>query len=163
MTRTKPKITFSINKFIFSHHIEMRSYGQELKLFTTRRTSDTPLKAPLKNNRIVWNIELHKRFLRAVEVLGLNASPTSIVYSMNVTGLNRHHVASHFQRYKKQLEKQSTTQKTPPNVVTDKNFVALDLPLAVWAESDALLSTMCGNMPTGGLLPFSGFCNVCNI
>ena len=113
---------------------------------------------PLKNNRIVWTCELHTRFLCAVEALGLDASPSKLVYSMNVIGLNRYHVASHFQRYKKQLEKSKIVTSTSNKFAIKPDFQ--NIKFSVLTPPEALLSTMCGNIPTTNSLPFSGFCNV---
>lgn len=45
-----------------------------------------------------WNTDLHKKFVNAVEQLGMEqAIPSKILELMNVDGLTRHNVASHLQ------------------------------------------------------------------
>lgn len=48
--------------------------------------------------QIDWTQELHKKFVRAVEQLGVDqAIPSRILELMKVEGLTRHNVASHLQ------------------------------------------------------------------
>lgn len=45
-----------------------------------------------------WTPELHRKFVEAVERLGVDkAVPSRILEIMNVKSLNRHNVASHLQ------------------------------------------------------------------
>ncbi|KAF9625857.1 hypothetical protein IFM89_027634 [Coptis chinensis] len=57
-----------------------------------------------KTNRKIkvdWTPELHKRFVQAVEQLGVDqAIPSRILDLMKVEGLTRHNVASHLQKYR---------------------------------------------------------------
>ncbi|KAL1200670.1 Two-component response regulator-like APRR2 [Cardamine amara subsp. amara] len=51
--------------------------------------------------KIDWTQELHKKFVQAVEQLGLEqAIPSRILELMKVDGLTRHNVASHLQKYR---------------------------------------------------------------
>uniref|UniRef100_A0A7S3D1F4 SPX domain-containing protein n=1 Tax=Palpitomonas bilix TaxID=652834 RepID=A0A7S3D1F4_9EUKA len=55
----------------------------------------------VSNNRLLWTPELHRRFVAAVEVLGLDtATPLSILELMRAEGLKREQVNSHLQKYK---------------------------------------------------------------
>lgn len=48
--------------------------------------------------QVDWTSELHKKFVQAVEQLGVDqAIPSRILELMNVKGLTRHNVASHLQ------------------------------------------------------------------
>lgn len=48
--------------------------------------------------QIDWTQELHKKFVQAVEQLGIDqAIPSRILELMKVEGLTRHNVASHLQ------------------------------------------------------------------
>lgn len=48
--------------------------------------------------QVDWTSELHKKFVQAVEQLGVDqAIPSRILELMNVEGLTRHNVASHLQ------------------------------------------------------------------
>ncbi|XP_010275320.1 PREDICTED: two-component response regulator-like APRR2 isoform X2 [Nelumbo nucifera] len=58
-------------------------------------------KASKKKMKVDWTPELHKRFVQAVEQLGINqAIPSRILELMKVEGLTRHNVASHLQKYR---------------------------------------------------------------
>ncbi|EME27831.1 Transcription factor BOA [Galdieria sulphuraria] len=56
--------------------------------------------------RLIWTPELHDRFLKAVNAVGVNnAVPKTILYLMNVEGLTSEHVKSHLQKYRNNLKK----------------------------------------------------------
>ncbi|KAL6008308.1 Two-component response regulator-like, partial [Asimina triloba] len=56
-------------------------------------------KANRKKMKVDWTPELHRRFVQAVEHLGIDqAIPSKILELMKVEGLTRHNVASHLQR-----------------------------------------------------------------
>ncbi|XP_019453317.1 PREDICTED: two-component response regulator ARR12-like isoform X1 [Lupinus angustifolius] len=59
-----------------------------------------------KKPRLVWDAELHRKFVDAVNRLGLdNAVPKKILDLMNVEGLTRENVASHLQKFRLGLRK----------------------------------------------------------
>ncbi|KAL2322116.1 hypothetical protein Fmac_026495 [Flemingia macrophylla] len=59
-----------------------------------------------KKPRVVWSVELHRKFVTAVNQLGLDkAVPKKILDLMNVEGLTRENVASHLQKYRLYLKK----------------------------------------------------------
>ncbi|XP_063944449.1 two-component response regulator-like APRR2 isoform X2 [Daucus carota subsp. sativus] len=61
------------------------------------------LKASRKKAKVDWTSELHKKFVQAVEKLGVDqAIPSKILEVMKVEGLTRHNVASHLQKYRMQ-------------------------------------------------------------
>ncbi|KAK1304284.1 Two-component response regulator-like APRR2 [Acorus calamus] len=54
-----------------------------------------------KRMKVDWTPELHKQFVKAVELLGIDcAIPSKILKHMNVEGLTRHNVSSHLQKYR---------------------------------------------------------------
>ncbi|XP_072957427.1 two-component response regulator-like APRR2 [Typha angustifolia] len=54
-----------------------------------------------KKTKVDWTPELHKRFVQAVEQLGIDqAIPSKILDLMKVEGLTRHNIASHLQKYR---------------------------------------------------------------
>nr|UER86424.1 two-component response regulator-like APRR2 protein 1 [Cucurbita pepo] len=56
-----------------------------------------------KKSKVDWSPELHKKFVQAVEQLGIDhAIPSKILELMKVEGLTRHNVASHLQKYRTQ-------------------------------------------------------------
>ncbi|XP_009771722.1 two-component response regulator-like APRR2 isoform X1 [Nicotiana tabacum] len=65
------------------------------------RSSGT--KANKKKMKVDWTPELHKKFVKAVEQLGIDqAIPSRILELMKVEGLTRHNVASHLQKFRMQ-------------------------------------------------------------
>nr|GMD97304.1 two-component response regulator-like APRR2 [Ipomoea batatas] len=63
--------------------------------------SSTGTKANKKKVKVDWTPELHKKFVQAVEQLGLDqAIPSRILEVMKVDGLTRHNIASHLQKYR---------------------------------------------------------------
>ncbi|XP_012074251.1 two-component response regulator-like APRR2 isoform X2 [Jatropha curcas] len=58
-------------------------------------------RANRKKMKVDWTPELHKKFVHAVEQLGVDqAIPSRILEVMKVEGLTRHNVASHLQKYR---------------------------------------------------------------
>lgn len=58
-------------------------------------------RANRKKMKVDWMPELHKKFVQAVEQLGVDqAIPSRILELMKVEGLTRHNVASHLQKYR---------------------------------------------------------------
>ncbi|GAB4829307.1 hypothetical protein Ancab_018977 [Ancistrocladus abbreviatus] len=70
-----------------------------------------------KKPRVVWSIDLHQKFVKAVHQIGLDkVGPKKILDLMNVPGLTRENVASHLQKYRLYLsrlqkEDQSTSSR----------------------------------------------------
>ncbi|KAJ0523723.1 putative response regulator and transcription factor RR-B-type family [Helianthus annuus] len=59
-----------------------------------------------KKPRVVWSIDLHRKFVAAVNQLGIEkAVPKRILDLMNVEGLTRENVASHLQKYRLYLKR----------------------------------------------------------
>mmetsp|Transcript_18166 Transcript_18166/g.45365 ORF Transcript_18166/g.45365 Transcript_18166/m.45365 type:complete len:298 (-) Transcript_18166:1822-2715(-) len=58
-----------------------------------------------KKERLHWSKELHSRFVAALQVVGVNATPTAILSLMNVEGLRREQVKSHLQKFKQHQNK----------------------------------------------------------
>ncbi|ERN09248.1 hypothetical protein AMTRI_Chr13g115240 [Amborella trichopoda] len=60
-----------------------------------------PCNSSRKKMKVDWTPELHRRFVQAVEQLGIDqAIPSRILELMKVEGLTRHNVASHLQKYR---------------------------------------------------------------
>lgn len=58
-------------------------------------------RANRKKMKVDWTPELHKKFVQAVDQLGVDqAIPSKILELMKVEGLTRHNVASHLQKYR---------------------------------------------------------------
>ncbi|XP_062097359.1 two-component response regulator ARR12 [Humulus lupulus] len=66
--------------------------------------SDDP--STQKKPRVVWSVELHRKFVTAVHHLGIDkAVPKKILDLMNVDKLTRENVASHLQKYRLYLKR----------------------------------------------------------
>ncbi|XP_059637798.1 two-component response regulator ARR12-like [Cornus florida] len=71
-----------------------------------------------KKPRVVWSIELHRKFVAAVNQLGIDkAVPKRILDMMNVNGLTRENVASHLQKYRLYLKRISSVANQQANLV----------------------------------------------
>ncbi|KAJ6863381.1 two-component response regulator ARR12-like isoform X1 [Populus alba x Populus x berolinensis] len=71
-----------------------------------------------KKPRVVWSVELHQKFVSAVNQLGLDkAVPKKILDLMNVDGLTRENVASHLQKFRLYLKRLSCGANQQPNMV----------------------------------------------
>ncbi|MCO5594982.1 hypothetical protein L7F22_049017 [Adiantum nelumboides] len=64
--------------------------------------------ATSKKPRVVWSVDLHQKFVNAVNILGIDkAVPKRILELMDVRGLTRENVASHLQKYRLYLKRLS--------------------------------------------------------
>lgn len=71
-----------------------------------------------KKPRVVWSVELHRKFVAAVNQLGLEkAVPKKILDLMDVEGLTRENVASHLQKYRLYLKRISNVASQQANMV----------------------------------------------
>ncbi|CAA0842626.1 Two-component response regulator ARR2 [Striga hermonthica] len=67
------------------------------KIEGVRKNSSAVAKKP----RVVWTMEMHQKFLEAIEIIGYEkAVPKKIVEVMGISGLTRENVASHLQKYR---------------------------------------------------------------
>lgn len=65
-----------------------------------------------QKKRLVWTPELHERFVKAIEAVGLGqAVPKTLVTIMNVEGLTTEHVKSHLQKYRNSLRKEAVEEQ----------------------------------------------------
>ncbi|KAG6608285.1 Two-component response regulator ORR24, partial [Cucurbita argyrosperma subsp. sororia] len=72
-----------------------------------------------KKPRVVWSVELHRKFVNAVNQLGIDkAVPKKILDLMNVEKLTRENVASHLQKYRLYLRRISCVANQQANMVT---------------------------------------------
>ncbi|KAK6249265.1 hypothetical protein QUC31_020830 [Theobroma cacao] len=71
-----------------------------------------------KKPRVVWSVELHRKFVAAVNQLGIDkAVPKKILELMNVEKLTRENVASHLQKYRLYLKRISCVANQQANMV----------------------------------------------
>ncbi|XP_050217072.1 two-component response regulator ARR12 [Mercurialis annua] len=84
-----------------------------------------------KKPRVVWSVELHRKFVGAVNQLGIDkAVPKKILDLMNVEKLTRENVASHLQKYRLYLKRISTVANQQANMVaalgsSDSSFLQM--------------------------------------
>ncbi|XP_021739467.1 two-component response regulator ARR12-like isoform X2 [Chenopodium quinoa] len=70
-----------------------------------------------KKPRVVWSVDLHRKFVAAVNQLGLEkAVPKKILELMNVDKLTRENVASHLQKYRLYLKRISAVANQQANM-----------------------------------------------
>lgn len=84
-------------------------------------------KANRRRMKVDWTPELHKKFVQAVEQLGVDqAIPSRILELMKVDGLTRHNVASHLQKYRMQrrniLPKEDDRRWPNPRDSTQRSY-----------------------------------------
>ncbi|KAL9249681.1 Two-component response regulator-like APRR2-like protein [Drosera capensis] len=79
-----------------NHHADYRDFNKESGAYTPCGG-----KPHRKKVKVDWTPDLHKRFVQAVDQLGVDqAIPSRILEIMKVEGLTRHNVASHLQKYR---------------------------------------------------------------
>ncbi|KAJ4707803.1 Two-component response regulator [Melia azedarach] len=84
-----------------------------------------------KKPRVVWSVELHRKFVAAVNQLGIDkAVPKKILDLMNVEKLTRENVASHLQKYRLYLKRISCVANQQANMVaalgsTDPSYLRM--------------------------------------
>ncbi|KAJ4827140.1 hypothetical protein Tsubulata_024445 [Turnera subulata] len=115
-----------------------------------------------KKPRVVWSVELHRKFVAAVNQLGIDkAVPKKILDLMNVDKLTRENVASHLQKYRLYLKRISTVANQQANMVaalgsTDASFLQMNsmngLGLPNLAGHGQFQSTPFRNLPPSGML-----------
>ncbi|XP_062218405.1 two-component response regulator ORR24-like [Phragmites australis] len=70
-----------------------------------------------KKQRVVWSVELHRKFVAAVNQLGIDkAVPKKILDLMNVENITRENVASHLQKYRLYLKRLSADASRQANL-----------------------------------------------
>jgi SHAQKYF class myb-like DNA-binding protein len=67
---------------------------------------------------VIWTAILHERFLQALDILGSDAIPSSILQVMGVPELTRGNVASHLQKYNRRTKRKSLLFHHPYNFGT---------------------------------------------
>ncbi|KAG2604615.1 hypothetical protein PVAP13_4NG109977 [Panicum virgatum] len=70
-----------------------------------------------KKPRVVWSVELHRKFVAAVNQLGIDTVPKRILELMNVEKLTRENVASHLQKYRLYLKRLSAVASQQASIV----------------------------------------------
>lgn len=71
-----------------------------------------------KKPRVVWSVELHRKFVAAVNQLGIDkAVPKKILDMMNVENITRENVASHLQKYRLYLKRISCVANQQASMV----------------------------------------------
>ncbi|KAJ6329949.1 hypothetical protein OIU76_008719 [Salix suchowensis] len=118
--------------------------------------------ATQKKPRVVWSVELHRKFVAAVNQLGIDkAVPKKILDLMNVEKLTRENVASHLQKYRLYLKRISTVANQQANMVaalgsSDASYLQMNsmsgLGLHNLAGSGQFHNTPFRSLPSSGML-----------
>ncbi|XP_028086327.1 two-component response regulator ARR12-like [Camellia sinensis] len=123
--------------------------------------SDDP--SSQKKPRVVWSIELHRKFVAAVNQLGIEkAVPKRILDLMNVEGITRENVASHLQKYRLYLKRISSVATQQANIVAalggkDSSYMRMSLldglgDYRTLSGSGRLSNPALSSYQTGGML-----------
>lgn len=85
------------------HHGKDGSKDEGKRKSNDSENEGKDVKCSKKKFKVDWTADLHRRFVQAVEYLGVEqAIPSRILEVMKVDGLTRHNVASHLQKYRSQ-------------------------------------------------------------
>ncbi|KAK4488793.1 hypothetical protein RD792_004582 [Penstemon davidsonii] len=80
--------------------------GKKRKDTTANKNDDS---SSSKKSRVVWTVDLHQKFVKAVNQIGLDkVGPKKVLDLMGVTWLTRENVASHLQKYRLYLSRLQT-------------------------------------------------------
>jgi len=94
------------------YHSEEEDEGEE------SNSQDNDDSSGPKKPRVVWSVELHRKFVAAVNQLGIDkAVPKRILELMNVEKLTRENVASHLQKYRLYLKRLSAVASHQASIV----------------------------------------------
>ncbi|KAL2233945.1 uncharacterized protein LOC110012173 [Sesamum indicum] len=120
-TTSIPNIAFETKNMFSSINnaacFDKKSTSKELKQKNEQRAGSKDDRLIAKKPRVVWTIEMHQKFLEAIEFIGHEkAVPKKIVEVMGIPGLTRENVASHLQKYRGSLKR---TQQTPLSSLSD--------------------------------------------
>ncbi|CAK7353884.1 unnamed protein product [Dovyalis caffra] len=115
-----------------------------------------------KKPRVVWSVDLHRKFVAAVNQLGIDkAVPKKILDLMNVEKLTRENVASHLQKYRLYLKRISTVANQQANMVaalgsSDASYLQMNsmngLGLHNLGGSGQFHNTPFRSLPSSGML-----------
>ncbi|OWM65805.1 two-component response regulator ARR12 [Punica granatum] len=108
---TNSDLNGKVNRKRSDHDEEEDDEGEE----NGRENEDS---SSQKKPRVVWSVDLHRKFVAAVNQLGLEkAVPKKILDLMNVEGLTRENVASHLQKYRLYLKRIHNAASQQANLV----------------------------------------------
>lgn len=106
-----------------ANNVNMKSKSKEAK------KSSGQIKNPQGKRKVKvdWTPELHKKFVKAVEKLGVDkAVPSRILELMDTPGLTRHNIASHLQKYR----------------AHQKHLLAREAEAASWSQRKQMYATI---------------------
>ncbi|KAG4929796.1 hypothetical protein JHK82_046866 [Glycine max] len=107
-----------------------------------------------KKPRLVWDAELHRKFLAAINHLGIDkAFPKRILDLMNVEGLTRENIASHLQKYRLGLKKSTQQPSMVATLGNSDPYQQMDSieGFRTLSGSGGMISTTLPSYASGGL------------
>ncbi|KAI0511254.1 hypothetical protein KFK09_011879 [Dendrobium nobile] len=94
-----------------------KDQNEEDEDYCDENTHESEDPSSQKKPRVVWSVELHRKFVAAVNQLGIDkAVPKRILDLMNVEKLTRENVASHLQKYRLYLKRLSAVASQQANM-----------------------------------------------
>ncbi|PIA30421.1 hypothetical protein AQUCO_05600105v1 [Aquilegia coerulea] len=109
-----------------------------------------------KKARVLWSVDLHQKFVNAVDQIGLDkVGPKKILDLMNVPWLTRENVASHLQKYRLYLSRLQRQNEpiTSFGVIKQSDFTTNDPPTCFGLQGSA---TMHQNNASGCNFGYAG-------
>ncbi|PIN16239.1 hypothetical protein CDL12_11116 [Handroanthus impetiginosus] len=87
----------------FNHKRKRNELAQKIEKSDQDDKEDPPV---AKKPRVVWTMEMHQKFLEAIDIIGYDkAVPKKIVEVMGIPGLTRENVASHLQKFRGNIKR----------------------------------------------------------
>nr|ABL10089.1 golden 2-like protein [Triticum aestivum] len=103
-----------------------------------------------KKAKVDWTPELHRRFVQAVEQLGIDkAVPSRILEIMGINSLTRHNIASHLQKYRSHRKHMIAREAEAASWTQRRQMYAAGGPAAAVKRQDSNIWTV----PTIGFAP----------
>ncbi|KAG9129084.1 hypothetical protein Leryth_019815 [Lithospermum erythrorhizon] len=102
--------------------------------------------------KVDWTPELHRRFVQAVEQLGVDkAVPSRILELMGIQGLTRHNIASHLQKYRSHRKHMQAREAEAANWNQRRQVYSGSPPATNGGKRDAIITPWVA--PTIGFPP----------
>ncbi|CAI5478381.1 unnamed protein product [Closterium sp. Yama58-4] len=150
--KREPAVTEDVRP---SETFQSDSHLNEQSDMTSKDTSKSP--AQKKKPKVDWTPELHRRFVQAVEQLGVDkAIPSRILELMGVKSLTRHNIASHLQKYRSHRRHLAARDAEAANWNTNRAPADSGASAGAWPAAAAAASAPAGTPGASGATWGSG-------